>query len=145
MVGTDAPPVDLAATPLRAVGQQVVVPGSHRFAKRRALRAADLSGEPIVVAPAGSPHRMMLQQLMRASGGDLNVAVEATGWELMLQFARCGIALAVVNDFCPVPKGMVGVPLEGAPKVIYYLIVRKGLTNKGIEAMAELIAQTMRE
>jgi DNA-binding transcriptional LysR family regulator len=144
VAGTETPPADLAATPLRSVGQQVVVPGSHRFAKRRSLRAADLAGEPIVVAPAGSPHRTMLQQLMRASGGDLNVAVEATGWELMLHFARYGVGLAVVNDFCPVPRGMVGIPLDGAPEVTYYLIVRGGLTGKGIEAMRDLITETVR-
>lgn len=86
---------------------------------------------------------MMLQQLMRASGSDLNVAVEATGWELMLQFARYRVGLAVVNDFCPVPKGMVGIPLEGAPEVTYYLVVREGLISNGTLAMRDLIAETV--
>lgn len=144
VVATETPPADLITTALRSVAQNVVVPRTHRFAKRRSVRAADLRDEPIVVAPAGSPHRMMLQQLMRANGSDLNVAVEATGWELTLQFARYGVGLAVVNDFCPVPKGMVGIPLEGAPEVTYYLIVREGLTSKGTEAMRDLIADTVR-
>lgn len=86
----------------------------------------------------------MLEQLMRTSGGTLNVAVEATGWELMIQFARYGVGITVVNDFCPVPKGMVGIPLKGAPEVTYYLIVRDAFTSNGTEVMRELIAETVR-
>lgn len=143
VVAMDDPPPDLVATPLRSVGQQVVLPRSHRLARRRSLKPADLAGERLVVAPAGSPHRVMLQQLMRANGNELDVAVEATGWELMLQFARYGVGIAVVNDFCPVPKSMVGIPLQGAPEVTYHLIERGGLASKGTELMRELITATV--
>jgi DNA-binding transcriptional LysR family regulator len=144
VVGTDAPPTDLDVTRLRSVGQQVVLPSSHRLARRRSLKPADLEGEQLVVAPAGSPHRVMLQQLMRASGHDLAVAVEATGWELMLQFARYGVGIAVVNDFCPVPKGMIGIPLQGAPEITYYLMARSALPSEGSKVMRELIEETAR-
>ena len=74
----------------------------------------------------------------------MNVAVEATGWELMLRFARYGVGVAVVNDFCPVPKGMTGIPLVGAPDVTYYLVVRSGLTSQGTDVMMQLIQETAR-
>jgi DNA-binding transcriptional LysR family regulator len=144
VVAVDNPPTDLAATPLRSVGQHVVLPSSHRLARRRSLRPVDLDGERLVVAPAGSPHRVMLQQVLRASGCELVVAVEATGWGLMLQFARCGVGIAVVNDFCPAPEGMVSIPLEGAPDVVYYLIERAGFTSQGTGVLRELIADTAR-
>jgi len=144
VVTTEAPPGDLVAVRLRAVGQKVVLPVGHRLANRRSLRPGDLGGEPLVVAPAGSPHRTMLAQLLRAGGNELNVAVEATGWELMLQLARYGVGLAVVNDFCPAPAGTVGVPLAGAPDTIYYLLRRGGVTSPGLEAMHELITSTVR-
>jgi len=127
--------------PLRSVGQKVVRPPSHRRAKRHSLRPADLAGEPLVVAPAGRPHRVMLQQLLRASGCELQVGVEATGWELMLQFARYGIGITVVNDFCPTPKAMAAVPLEGSPRTTYYLVERSGFTSEGA---AWLIIETFR-
>jgi LysR family transcriptional regulator, low CO2-responsive transcriptional regulator len=144
VVAMDTVAADLASVPLRAVGQMVIVHGSHRFARRRSLSADDLASEPVVAAPTGSPHRVMLQQLVRARGLELNVAVEATGWELMLQFARYGVGLAVVNDFCVVPKGMVGVPLEGAPEITYYLVSRPGPTAKSVEVLRELILETVR-
>jgi DNA-binding transcriptional LysR family regulator len=144
VIAAESPPADLAATPLWSIGQQVVLPASHRLARRRSLRPADLRGQPLVVAPAGSPHRVMLQQLLRASGCELDVAVEATGWELMLQFARYGLGVTVVNDFCPAPRGMVGVPLEGAAPITYYLIERGGRPSQGAEAMRRLIVETAR-
>ena len=45
-----------------------------------------------------------------------SVAVEARGWELVIQFARYGLGVTVVNDFCPVPRGLVGVRLEKGPR-----------------------------
>jgi DNA-binding transcriptional LysR family regulator len=144
VVAIDDPPVDLVALPLRSVGQKVVVPRSHRLARRRSLKPADLAGQPLVVAPAGSPHRVMLQQLIRASGSELHIAVEATGWELMLQFARYGVGIAVVNDFCPVPRGMAGIRLQGAPEITYHLIERGGFTSKGTALLRELITSTVR-
>jgi LysR family transcriptional regulator, low CO2-responsive transcriptional regulator len=135
------PPSDLRVVPLRAVGQKVVLPSSHRLARRRMLRAKDLVGEPSIAAPTGSPHRVMLDQLMRASGHELTVAVEAEGWELMLQFARYGLGLAVVNDFCPLPAGMVSVPLEGTPAVSYSLIDRPGMGSRGTASLRALIQE----
>jgi DNA-binding transcriptional LysR family regulator len=144
VVATENPPTDLSSVALRAVGQKVVLPSSHRLAKRRSLRAADLGGEKLVVAPPGSPHRAMLTQVMRASGYELNVAVEATGWELMLHFARNGVGIAVVNDFCPAPAGTVGIPFHGAPAVTYYLIGRTGFASRGTDVMHKLVTETVR-
>jgi LysR family transcriptional regulator, low CO2-responsive transcriptional regulator len=143
VVGSEDPPADLSCTPLRSIGQKVVLPASHRLARRRSIRPGDLRDEKLVVAPAGSPHRTMLQQLLRANDGDLAVAVEATGWELMLHFARQGVGITVVNDFCPTPKGLVGLPLEGAPRVTYYLITREGAVSAGLEVMRTLILETV--
>jgi DNA-binding transcriptional LysR family regulator len=103
----------------------------------------DLAGEPLVVAPEGRPHRAMLQQLLRAAGCEPVIAVEATGWELALHFARLGIGIAVVNDFCPAPSGMVAVPLQGAPTITYYAMARAGLASPGTEVIRRLIAETL--
>ena len=45
VVATDFVPSDLDAVELRRVGQKVVMPAGHRLAKRRRLKAKDLSGE----------------------------------------------------------------------------------------------------
>jgi LysR family transcriptional regulator, low CO2-responsive transcriptional regulator len=149
VVAAEHPPAGdahpLGSVALRTVGQHVVVPTGHRLAGRRSLRVADLAAEPLVVAPAGSPHRAMLTQLLAAAGHQLQVAVEATGWELMLQFARYGIAATVVNDFCPAPPGTIAIPLPAAPRTTYYLLSRTALTNRCTQTLHELIVSTTRE
>lgn len=133
------PPADLVATPIHRVGQHVVVPASHRLADRRTLRVDQLAGEPLIVAPEGTPHRTMLASLFRAAGAQLAVAVEATGWDLVLQFVRYGVGIAIVNDFCSPPKGTVAIPLAGAPAIDYFLFERRGAAGRGVDALRRLI------
>jgi len=140
VVAAEAPPPDLLAVVLRSVGQVVILPSSHRLARRRRIEPRDLAGERIVVAPAGSPHRVMLGQLLGAAHAEWQVGVEAIGWELMLQFARYGLGIAVVNDFCPPPRGMRAVRLEGFPPVTYYLLRRTGLRSRPVDELHRLIA-----
>lgn len=87
------------------------------LSERRLIRPADLDGERLVVAPEGSPHRLMLTQALATAGVEWSVAVETTGWELMIQFARYGLGIAVVNDFCPTPRGFRALPLAGVPSI----------------------------
>lgn len=143
VVAVDRPPADLEATRLVSVGQRVVLPRRHRLAGRRSLRPADLAGEPLVVAPEGSPHRAMVQQLLRAAGCEPVIAVEVTGWELALRFASYGVGLAVVNDFCPAPKGTVAIPLQGAPAITYHALVRAGFAGEATLVLRRLIAETV--
>lgn len=142
VVATEAPPADLALTRLCAVGQQVIVPAGHRLARRRSVAARELAGEAIIVAPSGSGHRTMIAQCLRLAGAEWTVAVEASGWELMLHFARAGMGIAIVNDFCAVPRGMAGVRLEDAPAIVYYTVARDALPP-GAERLRELIAETV--
>jgi DNA-binding transcriptional LysR family regulator len=141
VVATDAPPPDLDAARLCDVGQRVVLPATHRLARRRSIRPADLAGESIVTAPAGTPHRAMLTQLLRAAGIDWTVAVEAPGWELMLHFARLGLGVAVVNAFCPVPPGLVAIPLAGAPAITYHLLARPAPRGDATDSLRALICE----
>lgn len=134
-------PDDLECREIRRVGQVVLVPRGHRLSKRRKLTPGDLDGEAIVVAPPG-PHRTMLTQALATTGTQWSVAVEATGWELMIQFARYGLGITVVNDFCPVPRGFVGVRLDGVPQVSYYAMTRLGPSSKPQDVLLRTIVET---
>ncbi len=143
VIAADRPPADLRTLPLCTIGQSVILPREHRLAARRSLKPRDLDGESIIVAPLGSPHRTMLDQLLAAAGAGWTVAVEANGWDLQLQFARYGVGIAVVNDFCPPPPGMVAVPLAGAPPIAYHLVERAGFVPPGAVAIAKNIVETV--
>ncbi len=142
VVATNAPPDDLVRHPLCRVGQVVVVPRDHRLARRRRLRVQDLAGEPLVVPPRGRPHRSMLEQMFASSDVELEVAVEATGWAPLLAFAKLGVGMTVVNDFCAAPRGMKAIPLRDAPPVEYHALHRplpRSASFASLEAMLRLL------
>ncbi len=139
VIATGEPPADLATQRIRDVHQRVIVAATHRLARRKTVRPRDLAGEAIVVAPAGSPHRAMIAHVLADIAWE--VAVEATGWELMLGFARAGMGIAIVNDFCAVPRGMVGIELEDAPAIAYHAIARPGALSPGAARLRELILE----
>ncbi|MCA9621606.1 MAG: LysR family transcriptional regulator [Myxococcales bacterium] len=136
-------PPDLACQTLCRVGQVVVLPRGHRLSRRRRLKPGALDGERLIVAPEGSPHRAMLAQALATAGASWSVAVEATGWELMIQFARHGLGIAVVNDFCPVPRGMVGVKLGGVPDVEYQVVTRREGRGEPQETLVGMILESV--
>jgi DNA-binding transcriptional LysR family regulator len=133
-------PADLAGTKFRVVGQQVVVPATHRLAGRRSIAASALAGESIIVAPGGTPHRALVEHALRVAGVDWQIAVEVTGWELMLHLARLELGIAIVNDFCDPGRGMTAIPLRDVPGVTYHVIARDTLSPEAAQLRERLLS-----
>lgn len=139
----DAPPEGLRAEPITEVGQALVLPAAHPLAARRSVRLRDLANERLVVPPAGRPHRTMIAQALRGAGVRWDVAVEASGWELLVRFAELGLGLAIVNAFCRVPQGLVARPMPELPSRTYYLLQRREAAREGaVNALAEALRAT---
>jgi LysR family transcriptional regulator, low CO2-responsive transcriptional regulator len=132
----DAVPDDLDAEPLTRVPQVLVVPKRHRLARKRQVKLVDLNGERLIVPPVGSPQRATLSQALDSAEVQWRVAVEATGWELVLRFAELGVGLAIVNGCCRIPPGLVSRSLPELPRVSYYLVERRA--SQLSEAAAQL-------
>jgi len=138
----DAPPDDIPARPIAEVGQIAVLPASHRLAAKKHLRLRDLANERLVVPPPGRPHRTMIAQAFRAAGVPWRPGVEASGWELLVRFAEVGLGVAIVNAFCRVPSGMVGVPIPELPSRVYYLLQRGEASREGaVSALATALRE----
>lgn len=136
----DAQVDGIAAEPIADIGQVLVLPAGHPIAKQAHVTLRDLEGEALVVPPQGRPHRQMLNRMLMAQGVSWHVGVEAQGWDLMMHFARLGIGLAVVNDFCSVPDGLIACPLEELPGVRYHAVHRAGpLNHAGAAAFKQLL------
>lgn len=121
-----APPdAPLVAEPVRVTRHVAVVSRDHALASRRRVRAADLDGAPLVIAPAGTRHRAAIEAAFAAADADLAVSVEAGDWDLMMQLTALGAGPCIVNDMCRAPAGTVAVAFEGLPPVTYQLIRRR--------------------
>ncbi|MEV4517673.1 LysR family transcriptional regulator [Dactylosporangium sp. NPDC049525] len=118
----DVLPEDLTAVELATFPQVLFVPERHRLARRRSVALRDLEGLSLVVPPQHRPHRVLLEQAMRAAGVGWAVAVEAEGWPLIAQFVALGVGLAVVNGCVPPPPGLVARPVTDLPPVTYHLV-----------------------
>jgi DNA-binding transcriptional LysR family regulator len=111
--------------------QVLVMPARHALARKRSLKLADLDGVALVVPPEGRPQRATLQQAFNSASVPWRVAVEATGWALMLHFVEIGVGLAVVNGCCRIPRGLVARPLAELPQVEYHVLARAGAALAG--------------
>jgi DNA-binding transcriptional LysR family regulator len=121
-------PQGFESTVLKKVGQVLVMPAKHALTAKRTIRLQDLSGHKLIVPPANRPHRQVLASALQSAGVDWEVAVEASGWELMLRFVQLGLGLAVVNSSCTIPRGLVTRPVPSLPQIYYHLFHRRGGT-----------------
>ncbi len=128
------------------VGQMLIVPKTHELASRKRLFVRDLRGLDLVVPPAGRPQRTALEEALRGVDLPLKVAVEATGWALMIHLVRLGVGFAVVNDFCRLPRGFVGIPIPALPRFQYCAFRRRHLprSNAGARLWALLVGSPSR-
>lgn len=118
----DEVPPNILARRVAKVGVAVMLPKAHPLAKKRTIAMADLRSEPIIAPSPGRPLRAALARAFADADVAWSPAVEANGWELMLRFAELGMGLAIVNDFCQPPRGLVRRRLVGLPSVQYQLL-----------------------
>ena len=79
----------------------------------------------------------MLSQMLQSAGVEWRVAVEASGWELMLHLVRLGIGLAVVNACCRMPSGVSGRPISELPSLQYFVFSRATSVSPAVLALRQ--------
>lgn len=135
----DADVPRLVDVPLVTAVPVLAMPRTHRLARRRVLRLADLEGERLVVPPRGRPLREAIAGALGGAGVRWQVAVEATGWAPILHFVALGLGVAVVNGCCALPKGVIGRPIEGLPRARYRIVWAEGLAHPGALRLRALL------
>ena len=138
------PPQGLTLTPLREVGQMVVMPRDHRLARRSELTPEDLDGEALVIAPDGMPHRISTARVLDDHGVTWTTAVEATGWELMMRFVSYGLGVTIINDCVPTPPGLVGVPISAFSTFRYDVAITTNNPHPGAIWLHDLLMRSRR-
>jgi DNA-binding transcriptional LysR family regulator len=142
-VGTlDVIPDDLSATRIARASQLVVVPRRHPLSRLEQVRPEDLDGSALIVPPEGRPHRDMIARMLLDCGASWRVAVEAHGWPVMLELARSGAGIAIVNSICRLPSGVVARPLLRFPATHYYFVHRKGRLSEWLALLTKLIRRS---
>lgn len=108
----------------------MVLPKNHTLAKKRKVNLGLLNGEKLIVPPEGKPHRIMINRLLMDAQVEWTPAAEVTSWELMLRFVQHGMGLAIVNEYCSIPNGLVAKSLSQFPAIQFHLIKRIGAARR---------------
>ena len=125
----------LVVRELTRVPQVLIVPKAHQLAAREALTPEALEGLALIVPPQGRAHREVLEETLGRARVSWEVAVEASGWPLMLRFVEMGVGLAVVNGCCPAPEGFVARPIPALPTRVYVAVRRAELRDEAVERL----------
>ncbi len=140
----DEVPASLVSRRVAKVGAAAVLPRGHALARKRRISIRDLRDEPVIAPAAGRPLRTALARAWAEVDAAWSPAVEANGWEVMMRFASLGMGVAIVNDFCTPPRGMVSRPLVGLPTVQYQLLkLRQRTPNPAVAALEAAILETL--
>ena len=137
VVGATGPRPGIDARPLLAVPQMIAIPRGHplwippsslsspQTPQPPPLSLTDLAGHDLIVPPPGRPHREALAAALAARDLPWQVAVEAQGWDLMVQLVAAGLGLAVVNGIVPAPPDVALRPVHDLPQIRYDLLRRE--------------------
>jgi LysR family transcriptional regulator, low CO2-responsive transcriptional regulator len=74
----------------------VVMPPSHRLAKRSSLKLEDLAGEPLIF-PKGGHTRELLEKIFRKHRDRLNVSMELASVETIKKFVGVGLGISLLS------------------------------------------------
>jgi DNA-binding transcriptional LysR family regulator len=127
-IGVSAPdtlPSRVKGEFLTEVGQVLVMPRNHPLAQKKKLELKHLNNQDLVAPPNPRPHRVMINRMLMDANVTWRVAVEASGWDLMMQFVHLGLGLAIVNGFCRPGAGLVAKPLRQLPRIRYQILTPK--------------------
>jgi DNA-binding transcriptional LysR family regulator len=95
------PEADLAGLDVLRVDTRpfrALLPATHRLAGRRALRLADVAGEPFIDMPRGFGNRVVMDRAFDALGLSRRVTVEVADLRTVPGYVRAGLGVAVIPD-----------------------------------------------
>lgn len=118
-------PNDICTQRLYTAYQGLVCPKEHPLAQKQHIQPSDLQGIPLILPPADRLHRQTIERICLESSIQLNIAVEASGWELMMHFVSLGLGFTIVNSCCTLPPGSTLLPIPALPKLHYFLLYTK--------------------
>ena len=76
---------------------------SHRFARRRSVRTAELQGEKLILRELGSTTRKALETALKAAKVDPEVVMEIGSREIIREAVAQGVGIAAVSEVEYVP------------------------------------------
>ena len=142
---TNRVPEGLSSKDIYSDSIVAVVPKGSGF-QRGGIRLEELSGKPLILYPASSHSRMLIDDLFRASGVVPTVAMEMHYPEAICSLVKQGMGIGLISELSAREsklKGQVAIPvreLRGARRIGVVTHRRRRLTPQ-----AKVLMETIRE
>lgn len=107
------PPDDLDVVPLGHQYLQLNVGASHRLAKRRSVRIAELADEAFIAGPTSYSVRRLADQWCLAAGFRPRIIFEGSEIETLRALVAQGLGVALLPPAELTHEGLVEIPLAG--------------------------------
>lgn len=120
----------LTATPWIEDRLVLIVPRAHRLAARRAVSAALLTGEPLMVREEGSSTQRVAERYLAARGGKVTPAMALGSTEAIREAVAGGLGVAIVSRLT-VPnhdRRIRSIELAGRPWRRHLLVIERTAT-----------------
>ena len=138
---------DLHVTPLFAEDLLLLVPASHALATSTEASLTDLAGQPLILPPAGTAFRRVLDRAANLAGVELVPLAEIDGVRLMaaLAFEGLGATIVPATAIPRVTGDHVRVAMPGLPRRVVAWVQRKrpspGIpTRTALTVLREIVA-----
>ena len=95
---------DISFTHLLTDGFVAVVAGSHKFAKKRSIKFADLFDEPILAMPSRSAIRRVLENIYAENGRALAPKYEMLHHQTLISMAESELGIAILPETAVPPS-----------------------------------------
>lgn len=126
----------------------VFVHRRHRFAGRRAIRMADLEGEPMIMREVGSTTRKALDDALRKARVTPRVAMEIGSREAIREAVIMGVGIAAVSEIEYVPDPEIRmVPVSDGDMYTYAHVfcLKERREARLVKAFLEIVAELLKE
>ncbi|MDR7253091.1 DNA-binding transcriptional LysR family regulator [Nocardioides sp. BE266] len=109
-----------ARLPVQEERLVVVVPATHRLARRKRLGLAELADEEMVMVPSGFGHRALVDELFADAGVTPQVSFESADLATIEGLVAAGLGVGIVPEVFAGVSGTVGITLTtpGARRTI---------------------------
>src|SRR3989442_4181317 len=128
----------LAAEPWVKDELVLVVPRGHPFARRRAVTAQAIAGEPYIAREEGSSTRGVAERYLARLGVTPTPAMELGSTEAIREAVAAGLGVALVSRHVVLARDrrIGGARLAGPPRARHPLVARRGAGARGPAAAA---------
>lgn len=136
-------PQEIAFRDLAHEALVAALPASHRLARCKHLKLADIADETFVDFPSGSAGRAQGDLAFQAAGLHRDVAFEAMTTDLIVGLIRNGLAVGILSAHvvADVP-GVTIVPIEDGPRRAEYLAWNEFNPSPATKAFLEIVSNT---